>query len=147
MHCRFLKPGAFAAAALAALLAAPAGAVDLAKGRATLPDLVFGDDNGNDYSVSQKDFELESGKAYQLDIVSKGGKEYKFYSPEFFRNIWINQIVVDHLEIHGPGAPHHLEWDDAGAIRIEFVVIRPGEFKWWIDGLESKGMTGKLVAK
>jgi len=132
----------------AALVAGvPAGAVDLAKGRTNLPDLVFGDDKGDDYAVSQKDIELEAGKAYKLDIVSKGGKEYKFFSPEFFRNIWINQIVIDHLEIHGPGAPHHLEWDDAGAIRLEFVVIRPGEFKWWIDGLESRGMTGKIVAK
>ncbi|GLK69134.1 hypothetical protein GCM10008179_27720 [Hansschlegelia plantiphila] len=136
-----------ALALLAVTALTPASAVDLAKGRTTLPDLVLGEDNGNDYAVSQKDYELEAGKAYQLDIVSNGGKEYKFFSPEFFRNIWINQIVIDHLEIHGPGSPHHLEWDDKGAIRIEFVVIRPGEFKWWIDGLESKGMAGKIVAK
>jgi hypothetical protein len=136
-----------AVVAAALVLALPAAAVDLAKGRQTLPDLVFGNDQGDDYAVSQKDLELESGKAYQLDIVSKGGKEYKFFSPEFFRNIWINQIVINHLEIHGPGSPHHLEWDDAGAIRLEFVVIRPGEFKWWIDGLETKGMAGKIVAK
>lgn len=141
---RFARSAALVAACLLAL---PASAVDLAKGRQTLPDLVFGTDNGDDYAVSQKDFELESGKAYQLDIVSKGGKEYKFFSPEFFRNIWINQIVINHLEIHGPGAPHHLEWDDAGPIRIEFVVVRPGQFKWWIDGLESRGMTGTITAK
>lgn len=133
--------------AAALLAAAPAFALDLAKGRQTLPDLVLGNDNGDDYAVSQKDYELESGKAYQLDIVSKGGKEYKFFSPELFRHIWINQIVINHLEIHGPGSPHHLEWDDSGAIRIEFVVIRPGAFKWWIDGLESRGMTGTFTAK
>ncbi|WP_206659481.1 hypothetical protein [Hansschlegelia zhihuaiae] len=144
----FVRMAALAVPVAAALMAsAPAAAVDLAKGRQTLPDLVLGGDNGDDYAVSQKDFELESGKAYQLDIISKGGKEYKFFAPEFFRNIWINQIVINHLEIHGPGAPHHLEWDDEGAIRLEFVVIRPGSFKWWIDGLESKGMTGAIVAK
>lgn len=144
MFRRFARPAALVAALLAVT---PAWAVDLAKGRQTLPDLVLGSDEGDDYKVSQKDYELESGKAYQLDIVSKGGKEYKFFSPELFRNIWINQIVINHLEIHGPGAPHHLEWDDAGAIRIEFVVIRPGSFKWWIDGLESRGMAGAFVAK
>ena len=143
-----LKRLAAAAAAIAlGLAAAPASAVDLAKGRTTLPDLVLGEENGSDYAVSQKDYELESGKAYQLDIVSKGGKEYKFFSPELFRHIWINQIVINHLEIHGPGSPHHLEWDDAGAIRLEFVVIRPGDFKWWIDGLESRGMTGTFKVK
>jgi hypothetical protein len=129
-----------------AMAAFPAGAVDLAKNRTTLPDLVLGDDK-SDYAISQKDFELESGKAYQIDIISKGGKEYKFFSPELFRNMWINQIVINHLEIHGPGTPHHLEWDDEGAIRVEFVVIRPGNFKWWIDGLESQGMTGTFKVK
>lgn len=144
MFRQFLRLAAFAAAVT---IAVPAGAVDLAKGRQTLPDLVLGGDDGDDYKVSQKDYELESGKAYQLDIVSKGGKEYKFFAPELFRNIWINQIVINHLEIHGPGSPHHLEWDDEGAIRIEFVVIRPGTFKWWIDGLESRGMAGAFTAK
>lgn len=144
MFRRFARPATLIAMLFAA---APAWAVDLAKGRQTLPDLVLGSDDGDDYKVSQKDYELESGKAYQLDIVSKGGKEYKFFSPELFRDIWINQIVINHLEIHGPGSPHHLEWDDAGAIRIEFVVIRPGSFKWWIDGLEGRGMAGSFVAK
>jgi hypothetical protein len=144
MFQRFLRPAMVAAALFATSYA---GAVDLAKGRQTLADLVLGGDDGDDYKVSQKDYEFEAGKAYQLDIVSKGGKEYKFFSPEFFRNIWINQIVINHLEIHGPGSPHHLEWDDEGAIRLEFVVIRPGAFKWWIDGLESKGMTGTFTAK
>lgn len=144
---RIIARLALAGALAAGVGFAPAFAVDLAKGRQSLPDLVLGGENGDDYKVSQKDFELESGKAYQIDIVSNGGKEYKFFAPEFFRNIWINQIVIDHLEIHGPGAPHHLEFDDKGSIRIEFVVIRPGEFKWWIDGLESRGMTGKIVAK
>ncbi|GLK75125.1 hypothetical protein GCM10008171_03790 [Methylopila jiangsuensis] len=142
-----LKRLAFLASAGLALAAASAGATDLAKNRATLPDLVLGDKNGDDYAVSQKDYELEAGKSYQLDIVSNGGKEYKFFSPELFRHIWINQIVINHLEIHGPGAPHHLEWDDEGAIRIEFVVIRPGNFKWWIDGLEEKGMSGTFKVK
>ena len=139
--------GRLATVAAVLLFAGTAGAVDLAKGRQTLPDLVLGGDNGDDYAVSQKEYQLEAGKAYQLDIVSKGGKEYKFFAPELFRHVWINQIVINHLEIHGPGAPHHLEWDDEGAIRIEFVVIRPGSFKWWIDGLESRGMTGAFVAK
>jgi hypothetical protein len=147
MFKRIVARAGTVGALLCLVLATPAASVDLAKGRQTLPDLVLGADNGEDYAVSQKDYELESGKAYQLDIVSKGGKEYKFFAPELFRNIWINQIVINHLEIHGPGSPHHLEWDDEGAIRLEFVVIRPGQFKWWIDGLESKGMTGTFKAK
>ena len=134
--------------ALAALLAAaPAGALDLTKKRQNLPDLVLGNEEGNDFVVENRDVEMEAGKAYRLRIVAKGGQEYKFFAPEFFRNVWFNQIVINHLEIHGGGPPHHLEFDDRGEIGIEFVAIKPGEYTWYIQGLESKGMTGKITVK
>ena len=137
---------ALAAAALA-LLAAPTGAADLTKKRQNLPDLVLGNEDGNDFVVENKDIELESGKAYRLRIVAKGRQEYKFYAPEFFRYIWLNQIVIEHKEIHGGGPPDHLEFDDPGEIAIEFVAIKPGEYKWYAQGLESKGMTGTISVK
>jgi hypothetical protein len=128
-------------------LSSPAHAVDLVKGRTDLPELILGDDEGNDYTVSQKDIEMESGKSYRLSITAKGNKEYKFFAPEFFRHIWINQIVINHLEIHMQGAPQHLEFDDQGTINLEFVTIRPGDYPWYIQGLEGRGMTGKLIVK
>ena len=137
-----------AALALAALFAAgPASALDLTKKRQNLPDLVLGNEEGNDFVVENREIELESGKAYRLRIVAKGRQEYKFYAPEFFRNIWFNQIVIQHLEIHGGGPPDHLEFDDPGEIAIEFVSIKPGEYPWTVRGLESKGMTGKFIVK
>ena len=131
----------------AVLAAAPAMALDLTKKRGTLPDLVLGNEDGNDYVVENRDIELESGKAYRLRIVAKGRQEYKFYATEFFRNIWINQIVIQHIEIHGSGPPDHFEFDDPGEIAIEFVSIKPGEYPWSVRGLEAKGMTGKFVVK
>ena len=137
-----------AALALAGLFAAgPASALDLTKKRENLPDLVFGDDQGNDFAVENRDITLESGKAYRLRIVAKGGQEYKFYAPEFFRYIWLNQIVIEHKEIHGGGAPDHLEFDEPGEIAVEFVAIKPGAYKWEARGLEAKGMTGTLTVK
>lgn len=129
------------------IMAAPAGAVDLTKKRQNLPDLVLGNDDGNDFVVENKDIELEAGKAYRLRIVAKGRQEYKFFAPEFFRYIWLNQIVIEHLEIHGGGPPDHLEFDDPGEIAVEFVAIKPGEYKWYAQGLESKGMTGTISVK
>ena len=136
-----------AVAAAALLLAAPAGAVDLTKRRQNLPDLVLGNEEGNDFVVENRDIELEAGKAYRLRIVAKGRQEYKFFAPEFFRNIWLNQIVINHLEIHGGGPPHHLEFDDTGEIGIEFVAIKPGDYTWYAQGLENKGMTGTISVK
>ena len=137
-----------AALGLAGLLAAgSAQALDLTKKRENLPDLVLGNDEGNDFAVENRDITLESGKAYRLRIVAKGRQEYKFYAPEFFRYIWLNQIVINHLEIHGGGPPDHLEFDDPGEIAIEFVAIKPGTYTWAARGLESKGMTGTLTVK
>ena len=136
------------ALALATLLGVgSAHALDLTKKRQNLPDLVLGNEEGNDFVVENRDIELDSGKAYRLRIVAKGRQEYKFYATEFFRNIWFNQIVIQHLEIHGSGPPDHLEFDDPGEIAIEFVTIKPGEYSWSVHGLESKGMTGKFIVK
>ena len=137
-----------AGAAMAGALAAmPASALDLTKKRENLPDLVLGNEEGNDFIVENKDIVLESGKAYRLRIVAKGRQEYKFYAPEFFRYIWLNQIVINHLEIHGGGPPDHLEFDDPGEIAIEFVAIKPGAYKWESRGLVAKGMTGTITVK
>ncbi len=135
--------------ALAAFLIAapPAGALDLTKKRLNLPDLVLGNEDGNDFVVENRDIELEAGKAYRLRIVAKGRQEYKFYAAEFFRYIWLNQIVINHLEIHGGGPPDHLEFDDPGEIAIEFVAIKPGEYPWAAKGLEAKGMAGTFSVK
>ena len=143
-----MRPMRLAALALATLLATgSAQALDLTKKRQDLPDLVLGNEEGNDFVVENKEIELESGKAYRLRIVAKGRQEYKFYATEFFRNIWFNQIVIQHLEIHGSGPPDHFEFDDPGEIAIEFVAIRPGEYPWSVHGLEAKGMTGKFIVK
>ena len=127
--------------------AVPAHAVDLVKGRKELPNLALGDDKGNDFVVSPKTIEMESGKSYRLRITSHGGKEYPFYAPEFFRDIWLNQIVINHLEVHMAGPPEHLEFDDEGTIALEFVTIRPGTYNWSIKGFEDKGMTGQFIVK
>jgi len=138
---------ALAATLCAGLVAGAASAGDLVKGRQNLPEIVLGDTNGNDFVVSVKDIEMESGKSYRLDVTSNGGKEYKFMAPEFFRMIWMNQIVINHLEIHPYGPPHHIEFDDAGTISLEFVTIRPGKYDWWIEGLQEKGMKGTITVK
>ena len=138
---------AFVAAALLAASLGAAAAADLVKGRRNLPELVLGTESDTPYAVSEKEIEMDAGRYYRLSITAKGSLEYKFFAPEFFRNIWINEIVVNHLEIHMPGAPHHLEFDEPGTITIHFVPVRAGEYAWTVQGLEDKGMTGKFIVK
>ncbi len=122
-------------------------AADLVKGRKSLPELVLGTEGDTPYSVSEKEIEMEAGRYYRLSITAKGSLEYKFFATEFFRNIWIDEIVIEHLEVHMMGAPHHLEFDDPGTININFVPVRAGEYTWTVQGFEDKGMTGKFIVK
>jgi hypothetical protein len=110
-----------------------------------MPELVIGAD-GNAYAVNQKDFELIAGQGYRWPITSNGGVEYKLHST-LFRNVWMNQIVINDLEVHMNGAPAWLEFDGKGTMLVQFTTVRPGEYEWWIEGLEDKGMKGKIVVK
>ena len=121
----------------------------LAKGdlaiRAKKLELKLGSEK-RDYDMSQKVFEMETGKAYRLEISSMGFKEYEIEAEDFFRNIWIRNIEVAGIEIDTP-VIEEIEFEREGEIEIKFVPIRPGEYDFEIEGLQSKGMVGKFIVK
>lgn len=137
----------FAGLLLAAIMVPQAHAAgDLAKRVTRLEPLVFGDGEENDFRISRTIIELETGKLYMLPLQAKGYKEYRWEAPEFFRNIWVSQVVVEDLEIHTTTIDA-LEFDDQGTIEFWFVPIRTGEFAWYIRDLEAKGMQGRIVVR
>ena len=113
--------------------------------RAKKLELKLGSDK-SDYDMSQKVFEMETGKAYWLEISSMGFKEYEIEAEDFFRNIWIRNIEVAGIEIDTP-VIEEIEFEREGEIEIKFVPIRPGEYDFEIEGLQSKGMVGKFIVK
>jgi hypothetical protein len=92
-------------------------------------------------SFSQTEFEIETGKYYRLTITHDGLEEMQWMSPELFRNSWVNQIVVEDLEIK-PMAVYSVEFDDAGDIVIFFVPVRTGDFDFYVVGMEDRGLKG-----
>ena len=111
----------------------------------TLPPLVLGE-NGNDFAVSRNDYVLRAGQSYHFDIASAGGLEYKFQAPDFFRNIWIDEIVIDDLEVHMAGAPAWLEYDDKGTVSLHFKAVTPGRYDWHVgDAKGGKEMKGTIT--
>ena len=108
-------------------------------------ELKLGSDK-SDYAMSQNVFELETGKAYRLEISSMGFKEYEFEAEDFFKNIWIRKIEIEGVEIQAP-VINEIEFEREGEIEINFVPIRTGEFDFEIEGLQNKGMTGKFIIK
>lgn len=102
--------------------------------------------NTVDLKFSQEVWELETGKYYQLDITSDGNEEISVVAPELFRNSWINQIVVNDLEVKSYGL-YSVEFDDAGTFNISFVPVRPGEYEIYVPGYENRGLKGKFIVK
>ncbi|MEE9321034.1 MAG: hypothetical protein V3U76_11355 [Granulosicoccus sp.] len=121
------------AAMLAVLLIAPgvwAGGAGLLKGGAQdLPPITL----SSGAPLADAPYDLESGKYYAIDIVCDGSAELAISGPEFFRNIWINEVVINDIEVRPLGLDS-LEFDDEGTATIKFVAIRPGSFVVRIPG-------------
>lgn len=81
---------------------------------------------------------LKSGTYYEFEIQGDGSQELGLSGAEFFRAIWIDEIVVEGLEIRPLGLDS-IEFDEAGEMEIGFVAIKPGRYE-----LRVPGTTGDL---
>lgn len=132
---------ALAAAVSLALVAAPVLAEgNLASKPVDLPELKL----TADLQMSQTEYQLETGKYYRIDITSDGEEEFAWMAPELFRNVWVNQVVVNDLEIKAADI-YSLEFDAAGTFNLTFVPLRPGRYEFYVDGYQDKGMLGAFV--
>lgn len=103
---------------------------------------------GADLSFSVKEYKLETGKYYRWQIQSQGGEEFLVKAPELFRNSWVNQIVINDIEVKPVGGGiYGVEFDDEGTADVWFVPIVPGDFEFYADGFEERGMLGKFVVR
>ena len=88
---------------------------------------------GSGKPLAAEPYNLESGKYYELTIISDGTAELALEGPSFFRNVWIDEVVINEIEIRPLGVDS-LEFDDEGEATISFVTIRPGRFELKIPG-------------
>ena len=97
--------------------------------------------DGEAWSMAPLAYTLETGKYYRWEIRSDGLEEFAVLAPELWRNSWIDQVVINDLEVTPMGL-YSVEFDDEGTIEIWFVPIRPGQYDFWVDGFEVRGMLG-----
>jgi len=128
-------------AALCALgLAGPAiAAGDLAKRAERLEPLKL--DAAEGFSI--REYTMETGVYYRWRIESDGREEYKLMAPELFRNSWIDQVSIEEKEVKPMGL-YAVEFDDEGTIDIWFLPVRPGDYRFHVEGLESQGFEGVI---
>lgn len=91
-------------------------------------------------------YTLESGGYYSIDIVGDGSAELGLTGAEFFRNVWIDEIVIDDLEVRPLGLDS-VEFDDAGTMTIRFIAIRPGTYTIGIPGARGDSQRAEFTIR
>ncbi len=91
-----------------------------------------------------EDVVLQSGAYYKMMITADGSAELAIEGPSFFRAIWMNEIVINGIEIR-PMAVDSLEFDKAGEAELSFIAIKPGAHVIRIPG--SHGESQKITVQ
>lgn len=91
-------------------------------------------------------YELESGGYYQIDIVCDGSAELAIAGAGFFRNIWMDEIIINDIEIRPLGIDS-LEFDDEGTATLKFIAIRPGTYELRIPGTTGETQKATFTIK
>lgn len=91
-------------------------------------------------------YELESGKYYRIDINADGSAELALAGPSFFRNVWIDEVIINDIEVRPLGVDS-LEFDAEGTATISFVTIRPGQFTLQIPGTTAESQRATFNVK
>lgn len=82
---------------------------------------------------------LKSGTYYEWEITSDGSQELALAGSEFLHAIWIDEIVINGIEIRPLGVAS-FEFDEEGTMEISFVAIKPGTYKFGVPGRDSQSI-------
>ena len=104
----------------------------------TAPALASDDDDDAAASPSAQAGLMARGNREDLpkiEIEADGSQELARAGAGFFRAIWIDEIVIEGIEIRPLGVDS-MEFDDAGTAEISFIAIRPGTYTLGVPGSE-----------
>ena len=99
------------------------------KNKGEMPKLTL----GSGVPLAEGPITLTSGMYYELEIEADGSAELALVAPEFFRAVWIDEIVIEGLEVRPLGL-ESVEFDEAGTMEIGFLAIKPGAYVIRIPG-------------
>ena len=130
-----------AAAAVFGLAALPATAANLVTKATDLPPLELSAGK----AFPKEPIELEGGKYYRWTIKSDGTSEVAVAAPEFFLFIWINEVVINDIEVRPLGL-HSIEFDDDGEATLSFVPVRAGTYEYFMPNA-GEAFRGTIIVK
>ena len=91
-------------------------------------------------------YELNSGGYYRIVIKSDGTAETAIEGADLFRNSWINEVVINEIEVRPLGLDS-IEFDDEGEAEISFVAITPGTYHIRIRGTTGETQQATFTVK
>jgi hypothetical protein len=94
--------------------------------------------------VAEASYALKSGTYYRIDIVADGSAELALSGGDFFRAIWISEIVINDIEIRPTGV-HSIEFDAEGIASISFIAIVPGTYTLSVPGSTGESQSATFV--
>ena len=97
--------------------------------REDLPTLTL----GSGKMLAEGPMTLRSGGYYRINIESDGSQELSLGGSGFFRAVWIDEVVINDLEVR-PFGLESFEFDDEGTIQMRFVAIKPGTYELGVPG-------------
>ena len=83
---------------------------------------------------------LRSGTYYEMEITADGSQELALEGAGFFRAIWVDEVVIEGIEVRPLGLDS-LEFDEAGTAEISFLAIKPGTYRLGVPGSELQSLT------
>lgn len=101
----------------------------------------------NEFAISPKTWNLETGKLYKVTLVNEGKVKHEWVASEFTLNIWTRKVEVSGVEVKG--VINEIELLAGAKADWYFVPIRTGEFEMAceIEGHKEAGMVGKIIVK
>ena len=85
--------------------------------------------------LAEGDLTLQSGRYYELVIEADGSQELALEGDGFFRAIWVDEVVIEGIELR-PFGISSMEFDEAGEAEISFVAVKPGSYSLGVPDSE-----------
>jgi hypothetical protein len=97
-------------------------------------------------TFSQTKFELETGKYYKLIVTSDGKDSIDLKAPDLWQNSWVNYVEIYDIDLTVSGS-FHIGFDSEGEAAIFFVPLRPGNYQFYAEGFQTRGLSATFQVR
>lgn len=95
---------------------------------------------------SEKQYVLKTGVYYRWRIQGDGRDEYTFIIPELFDHAWLEKVVIEDIELP-ISQLKEITLEGESEIDLYFMLVRPGNYNYYVDRLRLEGFEGEFIVR